>query len=247
MSAIADSEVTAYVEENIGAFHERRLSSLRSLQLLGLLRRKNPYLFKSKNIRTVSELVQSLLDAHLTSQEETLFGGFLEGLAVYVAQVVHGGMKSSATGIDLEFEQDGARYLVAIKSGPNWGNSAQVQKMQADFANATRILRQGKPETHVVAVNGCCYGQDANPDKGNYIKLCGQAFWQMVSGDDAFYTRIIEPLGHRAARHNEAFASQYAAVVNQFSAEFATRFCTAGGEIDWPRLVAFTSARERPA
>ena len=108
-------------------------------------------------------------------------------------------MKSSAAGIDLEFAKDGARYLVAIKSGPNWGNSAQVQKMQADFANATRILRQGRPDAHVVAVNGCCYGQDVSPDKGNYIKLCGQEFWQLVSGDDEFYTRIIKPLGHRAA------------------------------------------------
>ena len=245
MNAISDAEVTAYVEENIGAFHDRRLSALRSLRLLQLLRRKNPYLFKSKNIGTVSELVQSLLDAHLRAQEETLFGGFLEGLAIHVADVVHGGMKSGAAGIDLEFAKDGARYLVAIKSGPNWGNSAQVQKMQADFANATRILRQGRPVAHVVAVNGCCYGQDASPDKGNYIKLCGQEFWQLVSGDDEFYTRIIKPLGHRAAHHNEAFSARYSAVVNQFSIEFAERFCTADGEIDWPRLVAFTSARGR--
>ena len=31
-------------------------------------------------------------------------------------------------GIDLEFDKDGVRYIVTIKSGPNWGNSSQIGK-----------------------------------------------------------------------------------------------------------------------
>ena len=54
------------------------------------------------------------------------------------------GLKSGVTGIDLEFVKDGARYIVSIKSGPNWGNSSQVKDMQStDFRTAARTIRQG--------------------------------------------------------------------------------------------------------
>ena len=242
MRSFSDADVASYISANIGAFHQKRLESLDRLQLERLLRRKNPYLFKSKNIATVPDLVRLLLDAHLSSQEETLFGDFLEGLAIQVADKVHGGSKSSATGIDLEFVKDTARYIVSIKSGPNWGNSSQIKKMQQDFKKATAVIRQGNARINVVAVNGCCYGRDRKPDKGDYLKLCGQGFWELISGDKNFYIRIIKPLGHSAKRHNDAFAEQYSAVVNRFSREFSDRFCGATGRIDWPKLVAFSSA-----
>lgn len=123
MHTITDDQVAAYMERNIGAFHDKRLESLHRLQLRELLRRKNPYLFRAKKIVAAPDWARSLLDAHLIAQEETLFGGFLEGLALYVAGVVHNGFKSAATGIDLEFAKADPRYIVAIKSGPHGGNS----------------------------------------------------------------------------------------------------------------------------
>ena len=163
MSSISDKQVVSFVRANIGTFHDKRLESLSKLNLKTLLRRKNPYLFKSKNIVSVADLVKLLLDAHLSSQEETLFGDFLEGLAIYVAQKVHNGFKSSATGIDLEFTKGRDRYIVSVKSGPHWGNSSQIANMKQNFKTATRILRQGNPSLNVVSVNGCCYGRDRAP------------------------------------------------------------------------------------
>ena len=64
---------------------------------------------------------------------------------------VFDGRKSSAEGIDLEFERDTIYYLVSIKSGPNWGNSGQIKKMVQNFAKARRIQpeslrrRYGRP------------------------------------------------------------------------------------------------------
>ena len=243
MNAITDAQVTAYVEANIGTFHSKRLGGLKRLRLAELLRRKNPYLFKSKHLTIASDLIQSLLTAHLSSQEETLFGEFLEGLAIYVAEVVHGGQKSAATGIDLEFSKDDVRYIVSIKSGPNWGNSGQITKLRENFATATRIIRQGNRTANVIAVNGCCYGRDANPDKEGYFKYCGQEFWELLSGDTEFYKRIIEPLGHEAKQRNQDFANQYGAVVNQMSKKLVDGFCAKDGSIDWPKLVAFSSKR----
>ena len=116
-------DVVQYVESNIGAFHIKRLESLCGLKLHRILRRKNPYLFKAKNVLTAQDIVKGLLDAHLSSQEETIFGEFLEQLAIFICRKVYGGKKSAAEGIDLEFQKNNIKYIVTIKSGPNWANS----------------------------------------------------------------------------------------------------------------------------
>ncbi len=241
MAAISDSRITNWVENNIGSFHEKRLERLERLKLDALLLRKNPYLFKTKHITVASDLIRFLLDAYLSSQEETLFGDFLEGLAIFVAEKVYRGQKSAATGVDLEFSIGKDRYIISIKSGPNWGNSSQIRKMKENFVKAARLIRQGDRTTNVIAINGCCYGRENQPDKGGYYKYCGQEFWQLISKEADFYTRIIEPLGHNAKQRNQDFAAQYGKVINRMSMEFSTRFCRADGSIDWPKLVAFGS------
>ena len=64
------------------------------------MKRKNPYLFRCKNIFLADEFVKLLLEAHLSSQEETIFGNFLEGIAIFVKSKVYNGKKSCAEGID---------------------------------------------------------------------------------------------------------------------------------------------------
>jgi hypothetical protein len=243
MKTVAKQSLVAFIEQQIPTFHQKRLESLASLKLGKVMARKNPYLFKAKNVETANQLVRLLVDAHLSSQEETVFGDFLESLAIFICQQVYGGRKSTTEGIDLEFERDGQRYLVAIKSGPNWGNSSQIKRMLDNFRQARKIL--GSKQSFV-AVNGCCYGRDIKPEKGNYVKLCGQNFWELVSGDDAMYTEIIEPLGHQAKKRNEDFSSEYDKVLNRFQREFLNEYCDESGAINWPKIVAFNAARDKP-
>jgi len=243
MPSVTVREITKFIEEHIPEFHGKRLESLSTLKLKKVLRRKNPYLYKAKFVTSAPELVKAILDAHLSSQEEAIFGGFLEGLAVFICERVFSGNKSSAEGIDLEFEREGIRYVVSIKSGPNWGNSSQIKKMRQNFLQAKRILGTNTSSKNIVAVNGCCYGQEGVEDKGDYLKKCGQSFWSFVSGDDEFYTTIIEPLGHKAKERNEAFQIEYGKVINRFTAEFIKDFCQTDGTILWDKLVQFNSAR----
>jgi hypothetical protein len=70
--------------------------------------------------------------------------------------------------------------------------------MVDNFKQAKRILRTGNNKANIQAVNGCCYGQENHPDKGDYLKLCGQEFWEFISGDDRLFVDIVEPLGHQA-------------------------------------------------
>jgi len=243
MGNISKNEIIRFIEPNIQQFHTRRLKNLLALQLKKILSRKNPYLFKAKNQNTAHDLVKTILDAHLSSQEEGIFGGFLEELAVFICGRVYRGKKSSAEGIDLEFEKDGTSYLVSIKSGPNWGNSRQIARMKDDFRRAKRIRGTNTKGIRTVAVNGCCYGKDDNPDKGDYLKFCGQRFWEFISGAENLYTDIIEPLGHKAKEKNEQFQVEYAKVINKFTLEFSKEYCSPDGSILWTKLVRFNSGK----
>lgn len=240
MKAINLEDVRQYVAKNIGSFHQQRLDNLQKLKLAAVLKRKNPYLYRAKNVLLAQDYVKSLLEAHLSSNEETIFGDFLENLARFISKQTTNGHKSSTKGIDLEFIEGGVTYLVTIKSGPNWGNSSQIDKMVQNFKTAKKILRTNSRKTNVVAVNGCCYGIDNKPDKGDYLKLCGQAFWTFISGNQNLYTEIIEPLGFEAKKRNDDFAKEYAVILNSFTKSFMDDFCP-DGVIDWEKLVRFNS------
>ncbi|MCU0433849.1 MAG: cytosolic protein [Bacteroidia bacterium] len=235
--------VQQYVENNISVFHNKRIESLNSLKLNTILKRKNPYLYKAKNILTTGDIVKNILDAHLSSQEETIFGDWLEGLAIFINQQVYGGKKSGITGIDLEFEKDNIRYIITIKSGPKWGNSSQIEKMKDNFRTALKTLRTSNSKIHVIAVNGCCYGKDKKPNKGDYYKYCGQEFWEFISGDQELYLRIIEPLSTKAKEKNDEFLKAYSRIINKFTQEFSKSFCNADMEIDWEKIVKFNSSK----
>jgi hypothetical protein len=240
-------EVTKYVEKNISIFHRKRIQSLEDLKLVQVLRRKNPYMFKAKHVLTAEQIIRAIVDAHISSNEETIFGDWLEGLAIFINNKVYGGYKSGITGIDLEFDNLEIRYIITIKSGPNWGNSSQIAKMITDFKTAKKTLRTSQSNLNIVAVNGCCYGRDNKPDKGDYYKYCGQRFWEFISGDSQLYIKIIEPLGHQAKEKNEDFIKLYSQMINKFTKEFANDFCKDNGEIAWDKLVQFNSAIAAPA
>jgi hypothetical protein len=243
MTKITNKEITQYIVSNIQSFHSSRLENLKKLKLGNVLKRKNPYLFKAKNINTAELFVRNILDAHLSSQEEGIFGGFLEELAIFICGKVFDGKKSSAEGIDLEFEKERIKYIVSIKSGPNWGNSRQIAKMKDDFKRAKKVLGTNVGIRNVVSVNGCCYGKDNNPDKGDYLKLCGQEFWMFISDNGRLYIDIIEPLGHEAKQRNEEFNNSYDEVVNKFTFEFIQNFCE-NGKIKWDKIVKYNSGKK---
>lgn len=241
MDNISRDDVILYVEQNINSFHEKRIQSLDKLKLERVLKRKNPYLFRAKHLLTAESIVRKLVDAHISSNEETLFGDWLEGLAIFINEKVYGGWKSGISGIDLEFDKDHIRHIVSIKSGPNWGNSSQIAKMKTDFQKARRTLRTSNSMMHIVAVNGCCYGKNKSPDKGDYFKYCGQQFWEFISGETQLYADIVEPLGWKAKERNDDFLESYAAMINIFTKEFNEKFCDYRGHIDWIKLVELNS------
>jgi hypothetical protein len=232
--------VRHYVNENIIDFHQRKIRSLEELKLERLLK-KNPYLFKAKNIMTAGELISGLLEAFLSSSEEKLFGDFLENLAVFIAGQTCDGHKSAAPGVDLEFFNKEVHYVVSVKSGPNWGNSSQVNKLAQDLQNAATRVKQSKHGANVQPVLGICYGKTKTSYLRGYLKVVGQNFWYLISENKDLYTEIIEPIGYRAQEHNEVFLEEKSRVINRFTKLFCEKFCDENGAISWVKLLEFNS------
>lgn len=235
-------------EHVVTPFYETRFKKLQKLTLNEVLKRKNPYLLKAKNIELGGDLVKSVVDAFLSSQEETLFGELLEGFAIYVSKKLHGGFKSDMPSVDLEFERDDAYYFVGIKSSTKWGNADQVAKMRDNFKVARRTLAERGVSGEIIAVNGCMYGKDRKPFKTNadpdkqYYKYGGQDFWRFISGDDDLYREIITPIDKEARQKDEAFKKAYVSKINEMTQDFMERFIT-DNQIDWVKLIEHVSKR----
>jgi len=115
MPKFNQDELQSFISEKvITPFYETRIKSLDDLVLNDVLKRKNPYLFKAKNIQTSEELVKYILDAFLSSQEETVFGNLMEELAIFVCKKAFNGFKAEQgkfKSIDLIFTRAGIFVL----------------------------------------------------------------------------------------------------------------------------------------
>lgn len=241
MNAKTRRSISRYVRENIDRFHTNRITKIKSLKLNAVLKNKNPYLFRAKNLNLATDLIAALLDARLSSSEEGTFGGFLEDLAIFVAESTGGGVKSAAQGIDIESVRNGVRYLIAVKSGKKWGNADQHKKLKDNFKTAVKVIRQSRHAGNLQPTLGICYGNFRTVNNGIYLHIGGQSFWHLISGDKQLYIDLIEPLGEEAEKHNELFNVEKAAAYNRLIREFTTAYCDKGGNINWPKLVQFVS------
>ena len=240
MGKLNENELREFVNSGILEFHRKKIERLKNINLEDILRKKNPYLFKAKNITIASDLIINIMDAFLFSSEEKLFGDFLEQLAIFIASCTSNGYKSSAQGIDLEFSDNDIHFIVSVKSGPNWGNSSQYKRQEDDFKRAVKVLKQANPSANIQPVLGICYGKSKDSFNRGYLKTMGQNFWFLLSKKANLYTDIIEPLGYRARENNAVFEQHKSELVNKFTESFIAGFCT-DGSIDWKKLVEFNS------
>lgn len=229
------------MHDNIKTFHLARIENLNRLRLREVLKNKNPYLFRAKNLNLAADFVKALLEARLSSSEEGSFGGFLEELAIFVAKLSGNGQKSAAKGIDIELTRDNVRYLIAVKSGKNWGNADQHAKLRDNFKNALKVLHQSRYAGQVEPTLGICYGNFRTKHTGEYLHIGGQSFWHLISGDPKLYVDIVEPLGFEAEKHDKAFNLEKDKITNRLTREFTIEYCDSAGAIDWSKVVEFVS------
>jgi len=233
-----------YAEEDlnthIAEVSNKIKSKLGELDVQKLIKRKNPYLFCLRSASDTKRFSGLLLDAFLSSSEETMFGTIAERCAVVINTKAKGGMKSTTEGIDIEYIDDhGRRTIVQVKSGQNWGNSAQRKQMEDYFKKAKRILQQGNNKDQVVCIEGICYGPAKINNKGNYYRYIGSEFWKEISGWEYTYLALVEIF---SAHAQNGFTEIRTNAIESIIKFLENSEISSDLQINWNKLVRYVNS-----
>jgi hypothetical protein len=248
---IASDILEQKISDLLDIFFARRIDRLQQLKLDSRLSSKNPYLFRAIGVADASEIVKELLDAHISSSDETIFGNvFFEPLAKWVAAKSFEGQSgtavqvSGAEGCDILLTKPGQNEAIAVKSGPKVFNAQSRGKQILEFKKIDRILK--KDGKLFLALVGYCYGRKKQKDVKDFTEMAGQKLWEHLTGEPDFYLRIIRLMRQKPIEHRPKFQEQYNNAKNLFVREFLTKYALPNGSIDWDKLVVKVSAVNSP-
>ena len=240
-----ENEVIEAIAKGLDNFYKSLIDKTNNLDIKKIMKRKNPYLYRAKAMQNASDIVSSVLDAFVTSSEETIFGNcFFEPLALAAS----GGSKALAEGVDIMIEkkEENTIYAVAVKSGTSVFNADSKKRQEQNFAAAAKLAKQAKARYE--AIIGYGYGKKKITGKGvpkMYQELAGQEFWAELTGEEDFYLKIIQFMGELPEQYLDDYQRSYNNAMNRLLKQFTTEFCKDTGEIDWDKLVQFTSGSKK--
>lgn len=222
-------------------FYGSLIKKIDGIDISTIMKSKNPYLYRSKAMQSAAEIVDSVLQAFVSSSEETIFGNcFFEPIAIAASN----GSKSVAEGIDLEVRDslNNILFVVAVKSGTSVFNADSKQKQADNFNKAKKLATQGHMAYEPIV--GYAYGQKQETGRGKakiYQEVAGEDFWTMLTGDPDFYKKIIGFMGQLPEQYVDSFKQSYANASNRLIRDFSNMFCKDDGSIDWEKLVEYNS------
>jgi hypothetical protein len=212
-------------------FYRSLTESIASTSATSLLMRKNPYLISLREDLSCKNISKLLLDAHISSSEETILGNLIEQLAISINKDKFNGYKAEEgiyVGIDLIFGKDKTKYLVSIKSGTNWGNADQKKAMKRNFEAAKELLIGDGWIGEIVLINGCIYGkstksikQDANFPNSDYWVKAGKDFWNLISGEEDMNLQVLDAIDESTKIYFENNGGKYQKIYDDKLAEVA--------------------------
>ena len=199
-----------------------------------IIRRKNPFLFRIR-VSSVAALSSMVIEAYLSSSEETMFGSALQGVAQSVSLYAKNGRKSGIHGIDLEYDRGDKRTIMQIKSGQNWGNSSQHSALRNAFKNATIVLRQGGDSLNVRCVEGICYGKSGIKDLGTHLRIVGHSFWEDISDWEGTAHGVLAIVGKHASNGLHDIREEACRTMSVFLRESGA--VRPDDKVNWPNLL----------
>lgn len=236
-----EKEVVQAIAKALEDFYGSLIDKIDGLDIVKIMKRKNPYLYRAKAMENASEIVESVLNAFVSSSEETIFGNcFFEPLAIAAS----GGNKALAEGIDIMVQdnENNIIYAVAVKSGPSVFNADSKKRQEQNFMAASKLAQQARARYE--AYIGYAYGKKKESGAGRpkmYQELAGKRFWTELTGDEMFYIKIIQYMGELPEKYVASYKESYNKAFNRLVREFSNQFCKKDGSIDWEKLVEFNS------
>lgn len=233
-----EAKVIEAVSVALTDFYASLTKTLNNVDVDKILKRKNPYLYRAKGISSAGQIVGGILAAYVSSSEETVFGNtFFEPIAI----VVSGGQKAVTEGVDITVDKNNTIYSIAVKSGTSVFNADSRKRQEQNFQSAQKRAQQARKV--FLPVVGYGYGKKktkAGSEKF-YQELAGKTFWEWLTGDAEFYTKIIEFMGDRPDEYAKQFEEAYARAENRMVREFTVKYCKKDGSINWDALIKFNS------
>lgn len=234
-----EEDIVQAIADALDTFYRSLIEKIDSLDIVKIMKRKNPYLYRAKAMENASEIVENVLSAFVTSSEETIFGNcFFEPLAIAAS----GGNKALAEGIDIMIHEKDVIHAVAVKSGPSVFNADSKKRQEQNFMAASKLAQQAKARFE--AYIGYAYGKKKESGRGKpkmYQELAGKRFWAELTGDEDFYLKIIKFMGNLPEQYVASYKESYNKASNRLVREFSNQFCNEDGSINWERLVEFNS------
>lgn len=200
-----------------------------------IIQRVNPFLLRARNAENPDDLAARILDTFTFHSEATMFGNVMEGLVIAVCEHAYDGYKSMTPGVDLEYtDPKGIRVAVQIKSGENWGNSSEREKLREKFQTARRILNQ--QAVQVRCIEGCCYGRSRRKDMGDFEQIVGAEFWQEITGWEGTAEAVFSLIAEHA---EDGMHAERSAAHARVLACLEENAIVESGVIHWEQLLKF--------
>lgn len=133
---------------------------------------------------------------------------------------------SVVSGIDIEFidQIDGSKKYCQLKAGPNTINKDDVETIANHFNSVRNLAKTNKLKIGVDdMVVGIIYGQESQisshykriTKQYHYPVIVGQEFWHRLTGDEHFYSDLLEAIGSVA---NDAdYSEEFKKIIKELS------------------------------
>lgn len=237
-SSYDEEKVLSAVSVALTDFYTALTKTLDEINLTKILKRKNPYLYKAKGMNNATQIVDGILSAYISSSEETLFGNtFFEPIAI----VVSGGQKAVTEGVDITVDKNNTIYSIAVKSGTAVFNADSRKRQEQNFQSAQKRAQQA--HRAFMPVIGYGYGKKRVSSRNEkfYKELAGKDFWEWLTGDSSFYTKIVDYMGNKPTEFASSFEDAYNRAQNRLVRNFTISYCNEDGSINWAKLLEFNS------
>ena len=84
-----ENEMKEVASKALNDYYAALLEKIDNLDLRDVLKKKNPYLYRAKGMEKAADIVAALVDAYISSSEETIFGNsFFAAVAIALVDIL---------------------------------------------------------------------------------------------------------------------------------------------------------------
>lgn len=219
--------------------YDLKMVKRKSINLPDLLSKCNPYSL-AVNCKTPEDIVDFILQKHQQTSSETIWGYYLETIAVKISEIRLNGFKSKEVCTDIEWITDGKKHFRGWKSSPNWSNADQKRtlnitesqmKNSEDFGSFKVLTSYGKTIKR-------------NKDYNKFTQLSGQDAWDEISNDMEMYNKVMIGIENNSINIGLFIDSIYISDKNK-AIEWVRENFTNGDKLNFIKINKYVSGRDK--